>query len=388
MPAGRWPGAQPIREFAAGDLIPGLPDDLALICLARISYGYHGILECVSRRWRDTFRSKEYSFLKCKEGWCGNWLFVLTEQQPDLQWNAYDPDANKWHPLPMMPMINCESIHRGFSCVTLCKKLLVLGGYYLSLTKEGSPDPYKPTVATDDVMCFDPFEKKWSRVRGMRTPRYDFACAVICGKVFVAGGSDSSVQGLAMAEVYDVLEDKWEDLPPMPVPLVCCFSISYDGRFHVIGRNANQLRYFIFDPSDRSWKAVADLWQLYRLARNTTAVLGGRIYAILEEGLKMLKMSDAEPSNWSTLDAPPFVELPGHSRKLQPSEYGFIGLEGKLYLVGGKAVKYDSVAHVFNIVKFNCTRYCDPTGLRVEWREARPMFRSCGTIIGCASLEE
>uniref|UniRef100_A0A1D1YV35 F-box/kelch-repeat protein At1g16250 n=1 Tax=Anthurium amnicola TaxID=1678845 RepID=A0A1D1YV35_9ARAE len=377
-----------MEEYIRGDLIPGLPDDLALICLSRISHGYHGILECVSRRWRDTFRSTEYSGLKAREGWCGNWLFVLTDEQHSVQWNAYDPEADKWHPLPMTPKDNSESSHCGFSCVTVCKKFLVLGGYYVPLAKSGSSDPYKLTRATNDVFCFDPFDKQWSRVTGMRTPRYDFACSVLCGKVFVAGGSDSSNKGLAEAEVYDILKDKWEDLPSMPAPLVNCFSISYDDRFHVIGRNGNLLQYYIFDPSGQSWKAVEDLWQFYRLKHNATTVLGDCIYAILDEGLKTLKISDAEPSDWSLLDGPPFVELPGHSRKLQPTGYGFIGFRRKLYLVGGKGVKYDSDAHVFDIVKFDFTRYCEPGVLPLEWREARAMFRSRGTVIGCAFLEE
>ncbi|KAE8679003.1 hypothetical protein F3Y22_tig00111402pilonHSYRG00644 [Hibiscus syriacus] len=39
------------------EVLPGLPDDLALRCLARFSHGYHGVLESVSNRWKDLVRS-------------------------------------------------------------------------------------------------------------------------------------------------------------------------------------------------------------------------------------------------------------------------------------------------------------------------------------------
>ena len=39
-----------------------------------------------------------YSNYKAREGWCGDWLFPLTEGSKN-QWVAYDPEADKWHSL-------------------------------------------------------------------------------------------------------------------------------------------------------------------------------------------------------------------------------------------------------------------------------------------------
>lgn len=195
-----------VRETNNQAIIPGLPDDLALRCLARLSHGYHGLLETVSKGWRDVIRSSDYSNYKAREGWCGDWLFVLTEGSKN-QWVAYDPEADKWHSLPKISENSSTGQHYGFSCVTVCNKFLVIGGSY------APHDPIFPNqkpFITSDVVQYDPFTKCWSRAASMRTPRSHFACTVVSGKVYVAGGRSSScARGLADVEVYDLVTDKY-----------------------------------------------------------------------------------------------------------------------------------------------------------------------------------
>uniref|UniRef100_A0A2P2INQ3 Uncharacterized protein MANES_12G040400 n=1 Tax=Rhizophora mucronata TaxID=61149 RepID=A0A2P2INQ3_RHIMU len=187
-------------------IIHGLPDDLALRCLAKVSHGYHGMLETVSKRWRDLIRSPEYANCKSSEGWCGDWLFVLTEQ-PNNQWIAYDPEADKWHPLPKVSGDYGDWQHFGFSCVCVRDRLLVIGGSY---APQVSLPPHQRPLITDHVLQFDPFKKQWTGVAKMQTPRAHFACSVISGKVYVAGGHNlSCASGLVLAEVYDPVIDKY-----------------------------------------------------------------------------------------------------------------------------------------------------------------------------------
>lgn len=190
-------------------VIPGLPDDLALRCLAKVSHGYHGRLEAVSKRWKEFIRGEEFSSFKAREGWCGNWLFVLTEGSDD-QWVAYDPDADIWHPLPKIKREQpCK--HVGFSCVCVSNKFLVIGGAY-SFSDPASSH-LKPVI-TNDVFQFDPFRKEWTRVSSMRTPRSHFACSVVAGMVYVAGGRNmSNPRGLVVAELYDPLKDRYTLFP-------------------------------------------------------------------------------------------------------------------------------------------------------------------------------
>lgn len=188
-------------------VIPGLPDDLALRCLAKISHGYHGILETVSRSWRDLIRSPDYANFKARQECCGDWLFVLTEGLSN-EWVAYDPEADRWHPIPKIPIGHADCQHVGFSCVSVCNMFFVIGGSYVP--HNPAFPHHRPSFITNEVVHFDPYKKRWTRMASMRTPRSHFACSVISGKVYVAGGYNlSCTGGLALAEVYDPISDKY-----------------------------------------------------------------------------------------------------------------------------------------------------------------------------------
>lgn len=143
----------------------------------------------------------DYAHIKARERWCGDWLFVLGADSPAL-WHAYDPDADRWHPLPRMPGFTDDDELCRFSCVSVSNKFLVIGGCHISHSE-------KRCSETRSLMVFDPFKKQWKVAANMQTARTDFACAVISDKVYVAGGSNSnSPEGLATAEVYDPDADK------------------------------------------------------------------------------------------------------------------------------------------------------------------------------------
>lgn len=102
-----------IREIKEQSIIPGLPDDLALRCITKLSHGYHGMLECVSKDWRDLVHSKAYSCYKARNGWSERWLFARSNNQ----WVAYDSDVDWWHTLPRNGAIQDGWDHSGFACV-------------------------------------------------------------------------------------------------------------------------------------------------------------------------------------------------------------------------------------------------------------------------------
>ncbi|ONK67680.1 uncharacterized protein A4U43_C05F2620 [Asparagus officinalis] len=355
-------------------IIPGLPDDLAFRCLAKISHGYHGLLECVSKKWRWTIKSSDYANLKAKEGWCGNWLFACTHMGHKSQWNAYDPDANRWHPVPGFPWANYESL-RGCSCICVCKRFLVVGGCYM-----------KGNLGTNNVIMFDPFKQQWSCVSSMRTARTNFASAAINDKVYVAGGNNSdSTEGLSAAEVYDPYLDRWEDLPPMPFVLFECFSVSYGGQFHVIGKKASNFEYdtyVIFNPINQTWHIVEDLWPFSKLSREYTTVTDGGIYAILDDDIVKVTNKYMRP-----LGTFPAIILQGHVRPLKPFGFSLIGFKQKLYVVGGMALRYDSDARSYDVVELSTVRSFDPTKMPLEWCDVRPMPVQSSGVIGCALVE-
>ncbi|URD87815.1 Kelch motif [Musa troglodytarum] len=322
-------------------IIPGLPDDLALRCLAKISHGYHGLLQCVSKKWKRAIRSVDYAHVKAREGWCGDWLFVLGADSPTL-WHAYDPDADRWHPLPRMPGFTDDDELCRFSCVSVGNKFLVIGGCHISHSE-------KRCWETRSLMVFDPFMKQWKGGAYMQTARTDFACAVISDKVYVAGGSNSSSsEGLATAEVYDPDADKWEDLPSMPFPLIECFSISHGGQFHVVGKRISNFQhdtYVIFNPSEQKWHVMEDLPPVCKLSRDTTTIIESDIYSMLPDGTVTMVMPDQK--GWHALGVYPAVVLPDHDRPLRPFGFGFIALGSCIYVVGGMVLKYNTSNHTW-----------------------------------------
>ncbi|XP_048321547.1 F-box/kelch-repeat protein At1g16250 isoform X2 [Ziziphus jujuba] len=377
-------------------IIPGLPDDLALRCLAKLSHGYHGKLETVSKAWRDLIRSAEYGNYKARQGWCGNWLFVLTEGSKN-EWIAYDPEADKWHPLPIPKMLftttpHIDLKHFGFSCVSVCNRFYLIGGSY---APHDSAFPHQRHFITNAVFQFDPFLKQWSNAASMVTSRSHFACCVVSGKIYVAGGRNlSTPRGLVLAEVYDPLTDKWEELPPMPNPQMDCLGLSYKGKFHVLSDQVglpDQNTSEVFDPSDGTWCTVEDIWPFSRAMQFAVQVIeDDRIYTVVDWGESLIKTRDTEKGEWQNVGSVPSVVLPDHGRPLEAFGYGFAALRNELYVVGGKVLKWEeSGAGRFDIVKLGLVRVCDPLVMPLKWRETKPMFGSaCGSILGCASMEE
>ncbi|KAL0723623.1 hypothetical protein Bca4012_038222 [Brassica carinata] len=370
-------------------IIPGLPDDLALRCIAKLSHGYHGALECVSRRWRDLVRSEDYSCYKARNGWSGSWLFVLTEGFKN-RWVAYDPEADRWHPLPRNNIASVQDgwDHCGFECVCVSSCLLVIGGFYVS----SSSSPHQKPLVTRDVMRFDPFKKEWRMVAGMRTPRARFACAAVSGKVYVAGGCNlTQLSGLSSAEVYDPLADRWEELPAMPRPRKSCsgLGLSYKGSFHVLSDRvvmADQISSEVFNPLEMSWSTVGNIWPF-----STVQVMrNDRVYTILDWGGSWIKTRDADEGEWYNVGSVPCVVLPNHPREPQVLGYGFAALRDELYVIGGQVLKLEgSGAGRSEIVRLSVVRVCNPLDRPLIWRETRPMcIPAGGSIIGCVSLEE
>ncbi|XVE62555.1 hypothetical protein DITRI_Ditri06bG0127300 [Diplodiscus trichospermus] len=378
-------------ESVLEDLIPGLPDDLALRCLARLSHGYHGVLECVSKRWKDLVRSSDYASYKASQGWCGDWLFVVTECSNN-QWIAYDHEADTWYPLPKIPIDHERWEHFGFSCVCVGNKLLVIGGSHAPLQYAY---PRSIPLITNAVLQFDPFKKEWTRLSSMKTPRSHFACCVMSGKVYVAGGRNLSFpQGLSLAEVYDPITDRWQELPEMPNPQNECLGLSYKGKFHVLTDQvgAGELSPSeVFDPSNKTWSLVDDIWPFSRAMQFTIQVVDDdKVYTVVDWRDSWIKVRDSLGGPWYNVGFIPPVVFPDSPRELEPFAYGFAAMRHELYVLGGKVLKWEDIgAGMFDSVRLTGVRVCDPSQQPLNWREIRPMpWPSGGAIQGCVSLEE
>ena len=142
----------------------------------------------------------------------------------------------------------------------------------------------------------------WSALAPMRTARHGHVAAVLpCGKVLVAGGSDSTDYGddakagmLNTAELWDPATGAWSNLPPMAMQRFdagCCVLPS--GQVAVVGgRGRYPNDYFdsdgdfhsqlchcdgeVFDPQARTWQTLPPMADARR-GHGMVAVAGGML---------------------------------------------------------------------------------------------------------------
>ena len=108
-------------------VLPGLPDDVAMYCLALVPRTNFPAMGVVCKRWRSFIQSKEFIRVRKLAGMLEEWLYVLTvdSQGNGSHWKVIDCLGQKHNEFPPMP--GCEKV--GFGVVVLNGKLLVIAGY-------------------------------------------------------------------------------------------------------------------------------------------------------------------------------------------------------------------------------------------------------------------
>ncbi|XP_043692445.1 F-box/kelch-repeat protein SKIP30 [Telopea speciosissima] len=346
-------------------LIEGLPDAVALQCLARVPFSLYPSLQLVCRSWRTALRSPELFKARRELGALEEFLCVCAFE-PENLWQLYDPLRDLWLTLPVLPSEIRHLAH--FCVVSTAGKLFVLGG--------GSDDVDPLTgdhygiFATDEVWSYDPILQHWDRRASMLVPRAMFACCVLEGKIIVAGGFTSCRKSISKAEIYDPEKDIWVPIPDLPhTHNSACSGVVIDGKLHVLHRGLSTVQ--VLENAACGW-AVED----YGWLQGPMAVVRGELY-VLSHGVifkqgkeqRLRKMMAAAPA--SALD---FQSRIG---------FAMIGLGDELYMIGGVIgpgrwnvdIKPLSDVDVLTV------------GIdRPTWHQVSPMTQCRGTVLGCALL--
>jgi hypothetical protein len=266
-----------------GDLIPGLPEEMARECLVRVGFDQLPVVRRISRQWKSEVESPDYHRLRRAEG-LARPVLALAQAQPaapadnaapaaekhssaaasGAPANSYrmvllDPVEGRWAPLPALPRstgslpLFCQvaAVDGGQGR----KRLVVVGGW--------DPETWAPM---DAVFVYDFLTGAWRRGAPMPGPRRSFfACAAVGGAVYVAGGHDEEKNALRSALAYDPDADAWAWLPDMTEerdePRGLCVS---DGSFLVVGGYPTQAQgRFVgsaeaFDPATSAWAPVKE----------------------------------------------------------------------------------------------------------------------------------
>ncbi|KAK6782746.1 hypothetical protein RDI58_020542 [Solanum bulbocastanum] len=178
-------------------LIPGLPDDIAQICLSHVQ---PSTLYSVCQSWRRLVYSPSfppflsiYSLLKPSKS-----------EENSVQFANFDPISAKWNllpPPPLNPPLRLLLRHRSFISRHLPIQSVSVSGNFILLA--ATTDPLLPALSRP--LVFNPLTRKWTSGPRFETPRRWCVAGASQGVVYVASGIGSSYN----PEVAQSVE-KWD----------------------------------------------------------------------------------------------------------------------------------------------------------------------------------
>lgn len=298
-------------------LIPGLPDDLAIACLIRVPRVEHCKLRLVCKRWYRLLAGNFFYSLRKNQGISEEWVYVMKRDKDGrINWHAFDPIHQLWHPLPPVPNEYSQAL--GFGCV-------VLSGCHLYLL--GGKDPIKGSMRR--VVFYSARTNKWHRAPDMLRRRHFFGSCVINNCLYVAGGeNEGNHRSLRSAEVYDPNKNRWSFISEMGTGMVPFIGVVYGGKWFLKGLGGHrQILSEVYEPEVDSWRAVYD--GMIAGWRNPCSSLNGNLYGLdCVDGCK-LRIYDKDGDCWKKhFDSKMHI---GNSKALEAA--ALVPLNGKLCIV-------------------------------------------------------
>ncbi|XP_019709637.1 F-box/kelch-repeat protein SKIP4 [Elaeis guineensis] len=277
------------REVSNVPIICGLPDDIALLCLARVPRRYHHTLRCVSKRWRDLLCSEDWHSCRRKNNLEETWVYVFVRERSrknccyvlDL-----DPARRCWRLLQVI-QIPCSD-KRGICVETLGKKLYLLGGCTWWFR------------ATNEVHCYDASKNKWEKAASMPTARCSFVSASLSDKLYVTNRRGSKPESPDSWDIYDSRSNNWSSHKnPMLTPDIVNF-IPLDGKLYTIHMTWNGLLFAgVYDSSSRRWQGTKN--EIAKCSSDSTVVVDGTLYMLDYTKGTRLMMWEKESEDWVAL---------------------------------------------------------------------------------------
>lgn len=336
--------------------IPGLNDELALLCLAWTSRAEYDKLFSINKRYLTLSQSGELYRIRRENRIYEQWVYMLTSDQ--FKWRSFDPKLGRWRRLPTLPSDSCFSASD--------KESLCAGTDFLVLGRE---------IAGLVIWRYDLVTNKWYRGPSMITPRCLFASASCADFAFVAGGISSNREILKCAEKYDPVKKKWDPLPDMHRRRKLCSGCFADNRFYVIGgtEEAGDLTCGeYYDLERKTWELIPDMIpRSITQAPPLVAVVKDELYA-LEASTNQLKVYLKESNKWRVLG-----EVPVRADCNSGWGVAFKSLGDKLLVIGRGMDSYQSIY----------TSHPDPNGQEVDWHFATKVGGSSGSFVfNCAIM--
>lgn len=367
-------------------LIPGLPNDVAQLCLAKVARVMLPKLRFVCTSWKRLCESKEFHDLRLEVGSAEAWIYVLPEKPPGAPFKAFSPHTNKWHELPPIPRLSEDASWQGFACVALGSTLLLMGGIHQNF--DMATEGYSSGVVSGDVIVYNACTNQWSRAASMNTPRSWFAAAVIGDSVYVAGGQGKD-RFLNSVEVFDSKKNSWSYVPSMICVRSSCYGLALHGKFWVIGGELMRNQYDdkpkrgsaeVYDPETCSWRLIPEMWLDSQKVPGPNTVHCGRL---LFAHQNKLMIYEDDTCSWCHVGYLSGGDMFNH----QFSRFGFAceSLDDELYIVGGMRISRHNRHFLQSL---NTTEVCKLSSQGLSkftlWRNAADMGDGGGNVLASA----
>ncbi|KAH6779875.1 hypothetical protein C2S52_011112 [Perilla frutescens var. hirtella] len=326
-------------------LIPGLPDDVALSCLARVPRKYHPVLNCVSKRWRELVVSEEWFSYRQIHHLEETWIYSLCRDRSEqLCIYALDPEQFRrgWKQIHALPGSFLRRKGVGFE--VLGKKIYLFGGC-------GWIED-----ATDEAYSYDASMNTWTRVAPLSTARCFFAYESLDGEIYAIGGLGSKSSEQHSWDIYDSQTNSWRSHVDPNVISDIEDSVVMDGKIYIRARISavpSQVNAVVYDPSTQTWQPAGAEMACWC---GPAAVIDDILYVLDQNSGVRLMMWQKDTGAW--------MGLRRFSEQLVRPPCRLVAIGKKIFVVGKglstvmfdveSASCVDGVLVGSSVLKFNC----------------------------------
>lgn len=304
-------------------LIPGLPDDVAMLCLLRVPRGSHDSCRRVSKRWHSIFKSsRRFSRLRKVFGFEDRWLLItgLDQHTKMFRFRFFNLTTLSWSTKTSHPPLYEGRGNVATASIPRDGVLFVFGGVQC----------YKSTV--NMFLKYEIREDRWTVIKAMIGELGYITAGFIDGKVYVTGlGNKSLSDGEhETVEAFDPKDGTWKPVPNYKRTLIDPQLTGFNGKL--------LLTYCELIYGDRSMKGRvydtrADRWedmpgQLREGLRTGHGVeIHGHLF-VLSPGRRCesLKVYDPRQDRWDIVEG---GDVP---KSVEPC-YQVCSWDGQIYVV-------------------------------------------------------